>query len=112
MASTEILREARSRVGGRAIDDRIVRLSISNVSAESYGALDIAAIRRLGTAALHFELKVDRIDTEGKAQTGDTQIGLLADEFRKYVSSLECSDQKKSRLLELGIPYISREGGE
>ena len=112
MASTEILGEARDRVSGVSIDDRIVRLSISNVAAESYRALDLAAIRRLGTAALHFELKVERLDAEGGAQTGDTQIGILADEFKKYVSSLEYSDQKKSRLLELGLPYISREEDE
>ncbi len=112
MASVEILKEARGRISESSIDDRIVRLSISNVAAEAYRALDLASIRRLGGSALHFELKVDRLDPEGKAQAGDTQIGILADEFKKYVASLDYSDQKKSRLLEIGLPYITREEGE
>lgn len=108
LASTEIIREARDRVSGASIDERIVRLSISNVAADAYRSLDVAGIKRLGTAALHFELKIDRLDAEGKSQSNDTQIGVLADEFKKYVTSLEYPDQKKAKLMEMGLPYLTK----
>jgi hypothetical protein len=41
--------------------------------------------------------------------TGDTQIGLLADEFRKYVTRLEMPDDKKKKLVDLGLPYLVKE---
>lgn len=108
LASTEIIREAKERISRGAIDERIVRMSISNVAAEAYRSLDVAGLRRLGESALHFELKIDRLDAEGKGHSGDTQIGLLADEFGKYVSTLDCSDDKKAKLLDLGLPYLTK----
>jgi hypothetical protein len=68
----------------------------------------VAGIKRLGTAALHFELKIDRLDAEGKSQSSDTQIGVLADEFKKYVASLEYADQKKAKLMDMGLPYLTK----
>jgi hypothetical protein len=95
-------------ISGSAIDEKIVRLVIRNVASDAYGSLDVPSVRRLGSAALHFELRVDKAEAEGERQVGETQIGLLADEFRKYVSALSISDQKKSRLIELGLPYLER----
>ena len=109
LASSEILREAKDLVSSSAIDDRIARLVISNVSSDAYKSLDVSALRRLGGSALHFELKIDRLDSEVRQEGGDTQIGLLADEFRKYVARLEMADEKKRRLIDLGLPYLARE---
>lgn len=108
LASTEIIREAGERVDDVPIDEKIVRLSISGVAADAYRALDVAAIKRLGNAALHFEVKIDRLDDEGRSQSSDTQIGVLADEFRKYVASLSFGDEKKAKLVDLGIPYLTK----
>jgi len=108
-ASSEILREARERLSAAAIDDKIVRLVVKNVAQEAYRSLDIPAIRRLGSSALHFELKVDRLESEEDLSAGgEAQIGLLADEFKKFVSSLDYPDTKKNRLIELGMPYLQR----
>lgn len=107
LSSSEIVREARDRVSGASIDDKIVRLVVKNVASEAQRSLDTAVLRRLGASALHFELKVERAEEgEAAAQAGDSHIGLLADEFRKYVASLEMPDDKKSRLIELGMPYL------
>jgi len=108
MTSSEVLRAAMDLISGSAIDEKIVRLVIRNVASDAYGSLDVPSVRRLGSAALHFELRVDKAEAEGERQVGETQIGLLADEFRKYVSALSISDQKKSRLIELGLPYLER----
>ena len=109
LASSEILREARASISSQGIDDTIARLVITNVSAEAYRSLDSSAIRRLGSSALHFELKVDSTAEEkNSVSTSDMQIGLLADEFRKYVASQEIPDSKKNRLMEMGIPYLEK----
>ena len=109
LASSEILREAKEIVSSSSIDDKIIRLAITNVSSDAYKSLDVSAIRRLGGSALHFELKIDRLDAEGRREATDTQIGLLADEFRKYVARLEVSDEKKKMLVDRGLPYLAKE---
>ena len=109
LASSEILRQARDSVSSSSIDDKIVRLAITNVASDAYKSLDVSAIRRLGASALHFELKVDRLDAEGKHEAGEAQIGLLADEFRKYVTKLDMPDEKKKKVVELGLPYLAKE---
>ena len=109
MASSEILREARDRISSASIDQKLVRLVVRNVAPEAYKSLDVSALRRLGSSALHFELKIDRVEADGMKEVADTQIGLLADEFRKYVASLEMADAKKQRLIEMGMPYLERD---
>lgn len=109
MTSSEILAEARRVVSSASIDEKVVRLIIKNVAQDAYRALDMPSIRKLGGSALHFDLRVDRIENVGAKQSGDTQIGLLADEFRKYVASLDLPDDKKSRIVEMGMPYLAKE---
>jgi DNA repair exonuclease SbcCD nuclease subunit len=109
LTSSEILANARERLSSASVDEKIVRLVVKNVTAEAFRSLDVPAIRRMGESALHFELKIERLDSEGEQQVGDAHIGLLADEFRKYVASLDMPDQKKSRLVEMGMPYLTRD---
>jgi len=109
MASSEILQKARDLASTSSVDDRIVRLVISNVSSDAYKSLDLPAIRRLGASALHFELKVEREEAEGSVEAGEAHIGLLADEFKKYVARLEMTDEKKRKILDLGMTYFTKE---
>jgi exonuclease SbcD len=109
LASSEILGRAKDIISSRPIDNKIVRLAIINVSSDAYKSLDTNSVRRLGSSALHFELKIDRVEAEGRKDSGDAHIGLLADEFKKYVSRLEISDEKKTKLLDLGTSYLSRD---
>ena len=109
LAPSEILREAKEIISSSSIDDKIVRLAILKVASDAYKSLDVSSIRRLGSSALHFELKIDKLDADGKQEVGETQIGLLADEFRKYVARLEMTDEKKKRLVDLGLPYLTKE---
>ncbi len=110
-SSSEILRDARDRISASPIDDKVVRLVVKNVASDAYRSLDMASLRRLGGSALHFEFKLERAEEGEKGeQTGDPHIGLLADEFGKYVASLDMTDEKKNRLIALGMPYLEREG--
>ncbi len=109
LASTEILKEARDRLSSLSIAEKIVRLTIENVSSEAYKSLDVPAMRRLGSAAFHFELKIDRLDAEGKRSLEDGRIGVLTDEYSRYVSELDYPPEKKELLIRLGLPYLMRE---
>lgn len=110
LSSSEILEKARDMVSATSIDDRLARLVVKNVSSEAHRSLDTAGLRRLGSSALHFELKVERAEEgDREAQDGDAQIGLLADEFKKYVASLDMPDEKKARLMAIGMPYLERD---
>lgn len=108
LASSEILAKARTIVSEAGIDDKIVRLTITGIAPDAYRSLDVPSMKHLGSSALHFELKLERKESEENKTGEDASIGLLADEFRKYVSRLDYSDAKKARLLELGMPYLER----
>jgi len=109
LASSEVVNEARRVISSAPLEERIARLVIRNVSAEAYRSLDSSTIRRLGSSALHFELKVDSVESDGAASsTSDMQIGLLADEFRRYVAGLDLPDSRKNLLMEIGIPYLEK----
>ncbi len=112
LASSEILGKVKDVLSSSGIDDKIARLVITGVSSDAYKSLDVSAIRRMGGSALHFELKVDRAEAEGQQQVGDIHIGLLADEFKKYIAKLDYPDDRKRKLMDLGARYLSREEEE
>jgi exonuclease SbcD len=109
LASSEILQKAKEVVSVSGIENKIVRLVVSGVSSDAYKSLDVTAIRRMGGSALHFELKIERVESDRKHEAEDAHIGLLADEFRKYVAKLDVSDEKKRKLMDLGMDYLTRE---
>lgn len=109
LASLEILQEARDVLSTSSIEDKIARLVISGVSSDAYKSLDVSAIRRMGGSALHFELKIDRVESDKTVDSEETRIGLLADEFKRFVAKLSYPDEKKRKLLDLGMDYLTRE---
>ncbi len=111
LTSSEILKEARERISASSIDDKIVRLTVSKVKPDAYRALEVATVRKLGSAAMHFELKVGRVETEEFREVSGGHIGSLSHEFQQYVNSLDMSDSKKRKLAEIGLPYFSEDEG-
>jgi len=111
LTSSEILNEARDRLSAADIDDIIVRMVVKDVRPDAYRSLEVPAIRKLGSSAMHFELKVDRLEEEGKAAVGDAHIGSLEHEYQLYLSALDIPQEKKDRLITAGLPYFA-EGDE
>lgn len=112
LTSSEILREAKDLLSSSKIDDRIVRLIVKRIEPDALRSLDLGAFRRLGSSAMHFELKFERTEADLSRETGEAQIGLLADEYRKYVHSLNAPEDKKRKLLDIGLPYLMAEDEE
>jgi len=109
LSSSEIAREARDRLSAASIEDKVVRMVVDNVPGDAYRALDVPAIRRMGSSALHFELKLVRREEESVAGGGEVTIGSLADEFGKYIASRDIRDEKKRMLVDLGMPYLAED---
>lgn len=109
LSAREIEAEVRGRMEGETLDGRIIRLPVSGVGADAMRSLDIPELRRLGAAALHFDLKVTRAEGAMVAGPGSTTIGSLANEYRRFVEAMDVSEQRKQRLIELGSPYFAEE---
>jgi hypothetical protein len=105
------MREVKNRVSAASIEDKVVRISVNEIASDAYRALDVPAMRRMGGSALHFELKLARKEEEAVAGGGETTIGSLADEFRKYVASMNSGEEKKDMLVALGMPYLAEDDG-
>jgi len=111
LTSSEILKVTRERLSAADIDDIIVRMVVKDVRPDAYRSLEVPAIKKLGSSAMHFELKIDRLEEEGKAVAGDAHIGSLEHEYQLYLSSLDLPQEKKDRLMSAGLPYFA-EGEE
>ena len=111
LSSSEILEEARRRLSSADIDDLIVRLVVKDVRKDAYSTLEVPAIKRLGSRAMHFELRIDRMEEEGKKATGDIHIGSLAHEYQVYVSSSDRPEEERRRLIAAGLPYFAEDEG-
>ncbi len=111
LSSSEILEEARRRVSAADIDDLIVRLVVKDVRKDAYSTLEVPAIKRLGSSAMHFELKIDRMEEEGRKSAGDMHIGSLAHEYQVYVSSTDRPEEERKRLIAAGLPYFAEDEG-
>lgn len=110
MSSLEVFDAIRDRVEQGDVRDKIVRLRVTGVRSETGRALDVASARRVGAEALHFDLRIERLGDDRVAADGDTAIGSLRDEYRRYVEGLDMPKKRKHRLLELGDPYFVEEG--
>ncbi|HIH00669.1 TPA: exonuclease SbcCD subunit D [Thermoplasmata archaeon] len=107
LTATDVASQVRSRLDGEDTDGIIARLVVSQVGADAMRSLDIPALRRLGSSALFFELKIGRADTASHIGSGSTTIGTLAKEYQLYVDGLQTGGDKKQKLLDLGLPYFA-----
>ena len=111
LTATDIVREIKSRLEKDPIAGKIARLRVDRVRPETAKTLDIASIRRLGSDALFFDPKFERLDGVGHTAVEDASIGALASEYRRYVSGLDMGEKKKQSLLDRGIPYFMEDEG-
>jgi exonuclease SbcD len=109
LTATDISTELRGRIEEENLEECIARLVVSNAGSDAMRSLDVPAMRRLGSAALYFELKIGRADRAGHTGPDTSTIGTLANEYQLFVEGLEASDERRRKLLDLGLPYFSEE---
>ncbi|MGB2805807.1 MAG: exonuclease SbcCD subunit D [Candidatus Zixiibacteriota bacterium] len=107
----QVLLEIEKRVGAQDVEEKIVRLKVTSIPEHVYNSLDFRKIAELKSRAFHFDLKFDRKEEEARDQSTRTSIGKLNMEFQQFLKQAPVENLKKDRLLELGLRYLSAEGG-
>jgi exonuclease SbcD len=96
------------RVPG-GLDGKIARLSLTNISRESYKNLDHKALRTLRAKALHITLDITFVSTTGDLQAmGKPGKGLLRDQLVDFSKSWEAPGITKQELAEMLERYLAK----
>ncbi len=111
LMAMEVLGEVKSRLHESPLEGAIARLTVANVRPDVARSLDVASMKRMASSALHFDLRIERADSEQLREGGDPMIGSLEREYGLYVDGMSIPAERKKRLLELGTSYLT-EGSE
>jgi exonuclease SbcD len=103
----QVLQEIDKRTQTEDIAEKIVRLRVKDIPEHVYGSLDFRRVAELKSKAFHFDLRFERKEDKGEAQSSKTSIGKLNVEFEQFLSQVAVENMKKERLLELGLKYLS-----
>jgi DNA repair exonuclease SbcCD nuclease subunit len=102
----EIMKKIKETVQEIKPVEKTFRITLEDIPAQIYRGLDFNEIRRLGSNAVHYEIKAN-VTKEGETQqTTTSRIDALVNEFKQFLESQDI--QEKKTLLELGLGYIEK----
>lgn len=101
-----VLKEIEKRIDAQNIEERIVRLRITNIDPYIYNSLNFRAISGLKSRSFHFDLRFEKKEEEKQKFVDRTSIGRLEKEFEEYLKSIETEKLDKEKLKELGLKYL------
>jgi len=110
MDQEQTLLEIEKRVQAENIEEKIVRLKVTDIPEHVYNSLDFRRIAELKSRAFHFDLKFERKEEEARDQSAGTSIGKLNTEFQQFLKQAPVENLNKDKLLELGLRYLSADG--
>ena len=87
------------------IENKIVRISLSNLSAAKYRGIDWKRIRKNATQATHFEVNYSIKEIEHEVFSR-SKIGTLEEEWKEYISHVPIGKERE-KIEELAIKYFS-----
>lgn len=91
------------------LDGKIARLSLLNISRESYKNLDHKALRTLRNKALHLTLDITFVSASGDMQTlGKPGKGLLRDQLVEFSKTWEAPGITQQEIAEILERYLSK----
>jgi exonuclease SbcD len=105
----QIVLEIEKRAQAERIEEKIVRLKVTDIPEHVYNSLDFRRIAELKSRAFHFDLKFEKKEEEARDQSTKTSIGKLNMEFQQFLKQAPVENLKKDTLLELGLKYLSTE---
>ena len=108
----QILLEIEKRVQAENMEERIVRLRVTDIPEHVYNSLDFRKIAELKSRTFHFDLKFEKKEEEAKGQSTKTSIGKLNMEFQQFLQQAPVENLQKDRLLEMGLSYLSADGSD
>jgi DNA repair exonuclease SbcCD nuclease subunit len=108
----QTLLEIEKRVQAENMEEKIVRLKVTDIPEHVYNSLDFRKIAELKSRTFHFDLKFEKKEEEARGQSTKTSIGKLNMEFQQFLKQAPVETLNKDRLLELGLRYLSADGSD
>lgn len=102
----DIIKSIKDKIKKIIPDDKIVRITLNNISSPSYRGIDFREIRRYVDKAMHFEIRANIIQDKNSGYGMDMKINSLSDEFKNFVNKQDMIE--KEAILELGLKYIEK----
>ena len=88
------------------LPETITRITLENIPSQIYRALDLHALRKLGSPALHFEIKTSLKQPQSPYITQHHRLSSLAQEFIHYLQNQDIPNKKD--LQKLGLDYLNK----
>ena len=102
----EVMKKIKETVKEIKPKEKTFRVVLEDISPEIYRGLDFSEIRKLGSDAVHYEIKADVSRETDKKLIQNSKIDALASEFELFLKTQDISE--KDILLDMGIGYIER----
>lgn len=104
-----VLKEVERRINAQNIEEKIIRLKVTDIDTFVYNSLNFRAISDLKSKAFHFDLRFEKKEQEKQKFVDKTSIGRLEKEFEEYLQSIETEKLDKEKLKELGLKYLTEQ---
>ncbi len=102
----EIMKKIRETVETIQPEGKTFRITLEDIPLHLYRSIDFGEIRKLGSGAVHYEIKADTIKEDKSKPLGTSKIDALVNEFKQFLKNQDVKE--KNILLELGIGYIEK----
>ncbi|MDD1748017.1 MAG: DNA repair exonuclease [Methanomassiliicoccales archaeon] len=96
------------RIQARDIEGKIVRVTVKNVSYESYKNVNFHWLRQLASKAMHFEPKFEVRSQDVAMQGKGTSIGALDKEWVAFLENYPMERGDKSKVRSRGLEYLAK----
>ena len=86
--------------------EKTFRITLDDIPSQVYRGIDFSEIRKLGSEAIHYEIKTNVIKDGELKKASSSKIYALTNEFKQFIESQDFKE--KEMILELGIGYIEK----
>jgi hypothetical protein len=86
--------------------EKTFRITLDDIPTHIYRGLDFGELRKLGSNAIHYEIKANVIKEGESKSIISSKIDALTSEFIQFLESQDLKDKKI--LIELGTNYIEK----
>jgi len=106
----KIYDEIEQRIESENIEEKIVRLKVTDIPSHLYNSIDFRKIAEMKSKAFYFDLRLEKTEeSKGVSQYAPTKssIGKLNFEFEEYLKNIVIEGLDKEELKELGLKYLT-----
>jgi DNA repair exonuclease SbcCD nuclease subunit len=86
--------------------EKTFRITLDDIPTHVYRGIDFREIRKLGSEAIHYEIKANVIKDGESKKASSSKINALTNEFKQFIEGQDLKE--KDTILDLGIGYIEK----